>query len=307
MKKLIVGTRGSKLARTQSQWIAERLRAAHPNLTIETRVIHTSGDRNQSVPLPAIGRKGLFTQELDHGILQGTIDCAVHSMKDLPAEMTPGIAILVVPQRELPNDALLSRTDVPFEELPSGAKVGSSSVRRIAQLKHLRSDLNFVDIRGNVDTRIRKLDEGQYDAIILAAAGLRRLGMAERITEIFEPEVLLPAVGQGALAVTGRTDDQQIREALQPLLHQEASWATSAERAFLAALGGSCLVPIAAYGCIDGANLRLRGLVARPDGTEIIRDEISGPKDQHETIGRQLAERLLARGSRSILDSLKPE
>lgn len=307
MKKLIIGTRGSKLARTQSEWVAERLRAANPNLTIETKVIRTSGDRNQSAPLPAIGGKGLFTQELDHGILQGTIDCAVHSMKDLPTEMTPGISILAVPQREVPNDALLSRADVPFEELPSGAKVGSGSVRRISQLKRLRSDLDFVDIRGNVDTRIRKLDEGQYDAIILAAAGLRRLGMAERISELFEPEVLLPAVGQGALAVTGRTDDQQIREALQPLLHHEASWATSAERAFLGALGGGCHVPIAAYGCIDGANLHLRGLVARPDGTEIIRDEISGPKDQHETLGRQLAERLLGRGARTILDALKSE
>ena len=304
MKRLTIGTRGSKLARTQTQWVADQLRESPARLAVEVKVIRTTGDRNKSSPLPAIGGKGLFTEELDQALLEGKIDCAVHSMKDLPTELPAGISILVVPKREQPHDALLSRKHIRFLELPAGAKIGTGSIRRVAQLKRLRDDLQYSDIRGNVDTRIKKLVQGLYDAIVLAAAGLRRLGLEKRITELFEPRVLMPAVGQGALAVTGRADDKHTTKILSPILDINARRAVAAERAFLAALGGGCHVPIAAHAQVKGTELYIEGLVVAPAGTTRVRDRITGPAKDAESLGERLGDRLLELGAGSILGSL---
>ena len=304
MKRLVIGTRGSKLARTQTEWVADRLRKAHKTLAIEIKVVRTTGDRDQSTPLPAIGSKGLFTQELDQELLDGKIDCAVHSMKDLPTDLPDGITILAVPDREQPHDVLISREGLRFLELPRGATVGTGSIRRRAQLRCIRDDLEYADIRGNVDTRITKLTHGDYQAIILAAAGLRRLGLEEQITEMFEPSVVLPAVGQGALAITGRKDDKTTRDTLRPIGDLNTRRSVTSERAFLSVLGGGCHVPIAAHARVTGRQLQLEGLVIAPDGTARVRDRITGPAKDAAMLGVQLGERLLKLGAGSILQSL---
>ena len=304
MKRLVIGTRGSKLARTQTEWVADRLRKAHKTLAIEIKVVRTTGDRDQSTPLPAIGSKGLFTQELDQELLDGKIDCAVHSMKDLPTDLPDGITILAVPDREQPHDVLISREGLRFLELPRGATVGTGSIRRRAQLRCIRDDLEYADIRGNVDTRITKLTHGDYQAIILAAAGLRRLGLEEQITEMFEPSVVLPAVGQGALAITGRKGDKTTRDTLRPIGDLNTRRSVTSERAFLSVLGGGCHVPIAAHARVTGRQLQLEGLVIAPDGTARVRDRITGPAKDAAMLGVQLGERLLKLGAGSILQSL---
>lgn len=304
MKRLIIGTRGSKLACTQTQWVADQLKNSHARLSLEIKVIQTAGDRDQIAPLPAIGGKGLFTQELDQQLIDGEIDCAVHSMKDLPTELPEGIAILAVPEREKPHDALLSRENVRFLELPRGAKVGTGSVRRMAQLLRIRRDLEYADIRGNVDTRVNKLAQGLYDAVILAAAGLRRLGLEDHITELFAPNVVLPAVGQGALAVTGRKDDKKTRMLVRAVTDLNTRRAVSAERALLATLGGGCHVPIAAHGQVKGREMHLEGLVVTPDGKTRVRDHITGPAKDAQALGTQLGERLLQLGAAPILEAL---
>ena len=304
MKPLIIGTRGSKLARTQTQWVADQLKKSHARLSVEIKVIQTAGDRDQTAPLTAIGGKGLFTQELDQQLIDGEIDCAVHSMKDLPTELPEGIAILAVPKREQPHDALISRENVRFLELPPGATVGTGSIRRLAQLLRIRGDLKYEDIRGNVDTRIKKLAQGLYDAVILAAAGLRRLGMDDQITELFAPNVVLPAVGQGALAVTGRQDDQTTRTVVRAITHLNTRRAVLAERALLSELGGGCHVPIAAHGQVTGRQIHLEGLVVAPDGKTSVRDSITGSAKDAEALGTQLGKRLLQLGAGPILEAL---
>ncbi|MCH8854250.1 MAG: hydroxymethylbilane synthase [Planctomycetes bacterium] len=304
MKPLIIGTRGSKLARTQTQWVADQLKKSHARLSVEIKVIQTAGDRDQTAPLTAIGGKGLFTQELDQQLIDGEIDCAVHSMKDLPTELPEGIAILAVPKREQPHDALISRENVRFLELPPGATVGTGSIRRLAQLLRIRGDLKYEDIRGNVDTRIKKLAQGLYDAVILAAAGLRRLGMDDQITELFAPNVVLPAVGQGALAVTGREDDQTTRTLVRAITHLNTRRAVLAERALLSELGGGCHVPIAAHGQVTGRQIHLEGLVVAPDGKTSVRDSITGSAKDAEALGTQLGKRLLQLGAGPILEAL---
>ncbi len=304
MKPLIIGTRGSKLARTQTQWVADQLKKSHARLSVEIKVIQTAGDRDQTAPLAAIGGKGLFTQELDQQLLDGEIDCAVHSMKDLPTELPEAIAILAVPKREQPHDALISRENVRFLELPPGATVGTGSVRRLAQLLRIRGDLKYEDIRGNVDTRIKKLGQGLYDAVILAAAGLRRLGLDDQITELFAPNIVLPAVGQGALAVTGREDDKTTRTVVRAITDLNARRAVLAERALLSELGGGCHVPIAAHGQVKGRELHLEGLVVAPDGKTSVRDRITGPAKDAEALGTQLGQRLLQLGAGPILEAL---
>ena len=304
MKPLIIGTRGSKLARTQTQWVADQLKKSHARLSVEIKVIQTAGDRDQIAPLPAIGGKGLFTQELDQQLIDGEIDCAVHSMKDLPTELPEGIAILAVPKREQPHDALISRENVRFLELPPEAIVGTGSIRRLAQLLRIRRDLKYEDIRGNVDTRIKKLAQGLYDAVILAAAGLRRLGMDDQITELFAPNVVLPAVGQGALAVTGRQDDQTTRTLVRAITHLNTRRAVLAERALLSELGGGCHVPIAAHGQVTGRQIHLEGLVVAPDGKTSVRDRITGSAKDAKALGTQLGQRLLQLGAGPILEAL---
>jgi hydroxymethylbilane synthase len=301
---IVLGTRGSKLAVQQSEWVQARLKELAPEVTVTLRRIHTSGDKILDVPLAKIGGKGLFVKEIEEALLAGEIDLAVHSMKDVPTQLPQGLAILCVPQRDDPRDVLISRTGCVFKDLPRGAKVGTSSLRRQAQFLHARPDLKIEMLRGNLDTRLRKLREGQYDAIVLAAAGLRRLGWTHEITEYLDPHISLPAIGQGALGIEGRHDDGFIRSLLGRLEDASTRVAVLAERALLDRLQGGCQVPIAAYATVNGTHVQLEGLVASVDGKDMIRDVVEGATEQASELGRQLAERLLARGGDKILKAI---
>jgi hydroxymethylbilane synthase len=268
------------------------------------RKIHTSGDKILDVPLAQIGGKGLFIKEIEEALLSGEIDLAVHSMKDMPTELPEGLAILCVPPREDPRDALISRDGRLFMDLPCGARIGTSSLRRQSQLLHARPDITIAMLRGNLDTRLMKLREGQFDAIVLAAAGLRRLAWAHEITEYLAPQISLPAIGQGALGIEGRRDDLFIRSLLSGLDHAPSKTAVFAERALLHRLQGGCQVPIAAHATVVGTGVRLEGLVSSVDGKELIRDTVEGTIEDPESIGIQLAERLLARGGDRILQAI---
>ncbi|MDP1770004.1 MAG: hydroxymethylbilane synthase [Nitrospirota bacterium] len=298
---IVLGTRGSKLAVHQSEWVQAQLHALAPHVTVTLRRIQTSGDRILDVPLAQIGGKGLFVKEIEEALLSGEIDLAVHSMKDVPTELPDGLEILCVPPREDPRDALISRDGKSFLDLPLGARIGTSSLRRQSQLLHARPDLTIAMLRGNLDTRLKKLHEGQFDAIVLAAAGLRRLAWAHEITEYLAPQISLPAIGQGALGIEGRRDDAFIRSLLSGLDHAPSKIAVLAERALLHRLQGGCQVPIAAHATLTGAKVRLEGVVASVDGKELIRDSVEGTIEDPESIGVQLAERLLARGGERIL------
>jgi hydroxymethylbilane synthase len=298
---VIVGTRGSALALAQTQEVLKQLKACHPTVDFVTKVIKTSGDRGQ------IREIGAFVKELEEALQRGEIDLAVHSLKDLPTQLSEGLVIAAVPERADPRDVLISRDGLTLKALPQGARMGTGSPRRIAQLLALRSDLEIVPIRGNVDTRLRKLEAGEVDALVLAAAGLERLGRADHIVEVLSPEVMLPAVGQGALALEVRADDEFALELLQPFDHPETRAAVTAERAFLGALGGGCRVPIAAYGRIESKQLVLDGLVASPDGRKVLKDRLSGSPDEAEMLGRELAERLLAAGAAELLATKQTE
>ncbi len=265
------------------------------------RKIQTSGDKILDVPLAKIGGKGLFVKEIEEALLAGEIDLAVHSMKDVPAEMPAGLDIVCVPSREDARDALISRDGRRFKDLPPGAVIGTASLRRQAQLLSLRPDLRISMLRGNLDTRLRKLKEGDFDAIVLAAAGLHRLAWAGEITEYLDPIVSLPAIGQGALGIQGRGDDSFVRSILEPLNDPVTRTAVTAERAFLHRLEGGCQVPIAAHATVSDGQVRLDGLVASVDGKTIIRDQIQGTNENAFAIGIQLAERLLERGGDRIL------
>ncbi|HEY0765736.1 MAG TPA: hydroxymethylbilane synthase [Pyrinomonadaceae bacterium] len=305
-RALVIGSRGSKLALWQADQARQRLLELNPQIDVRVEIIKTTGDV-KSDPLSVIGGKGVFTKELEDALLDGRIDIAVHSLKDLPTVLPEGLSINAICKREDARDALVLRSGVPGSSLaglPTGAIVGTSSQRRLAQLKALRGDVIVKDLRGNVDTRIRKLDEGQYDAVILATAGLVRLGLQDRISARIALNEMLPAVGQGAVAIETRSDNQFAVEATRKLDHQETRLACLAERAFLRSLGGGCQFPIAAHAIVDGDSLNLDGLVAKPDGSEILRDSLSGAVVDAESIGSQLAEHLLQQGARSLLNVL---
>jgi len=303
---LVIGSRGSKLALWQSQHAKARLEFINPGIDIRIDVIKTTGDVKND-PLTVIGGKGVFTKELEDALLDGRIDIAVHSLKDLPTVLPNDLTIAAICEREDPRDALvlnktLSDADASLRNLPLRAVVGTSSQRRLAQLKALRQDVIIKDLRGNVDTRLRKLDEGQYDALILASAGLRRLGLADRISAAISTEDMLPAVGQGAVAIETRADNTGALEALAKLNHRETRIACEAERALLRELGGGCQLPIAAHAVVCGSEVRIEGLVAHPAGTKVLRDHISGPIDKTEQLGAELAKKLIDRGANSLLE-----
>jgi len=301
---VVLGTRGSKLAVHQSEWVQARLKELAPHVTVTLRRIQTSGDKILDVPLAKIGGKGLFVKEIEEALLSGEIDLAVHSMKDVPTELPEGLDLLCIPFREDPRDALISRDGRMFKDLPHGARVGTSSLRRQSQLLQARPDLSISMLRGNLDTRLKKLREGQFDAIVLAAAGLRRLGWEREITEYLAPEISLPAIGQGALGIEGRGDDQFLRSLLSGLEHAPTRTMVLAERALLHRLQGGCQVPIAAHATLNGSDVTLEGLVASVDGKEIIRDTVRGTVADPESMGIELAERLLARGGDKILQAI---
>ncbi|MCI0475070.1 MAG: hydroxymethylbilane synthase [Anaerolineales bacterium] len=330
MPQLIIGTRASKLALWQTNWVAQKLAALDPEIEFVVQTITTKGDTQTETPLPQIGDKGLFTREIETALIAGEIHCAVHSLKDLPTDpaviaksgvtkqspirnleiasshkprlaMTNGLTLAAITEREDARDVLISRLNLGLDHLPKNARVGTSSLRRAAQLRAYRRDLQIVNLRGNVDTRLRKSASEEYDAIVLAAAGIVRLGFADRITEFLPLDVMLPAPGQGALAVQTRADNAATLQLLAPLDHTPTRAATTAERAFLRALGGGCQVPIAAYAETRDGVLHLRGLIASVDGTRVVRGEISGNTSQPEQIGAELANRLLIAGGGEIL------
>jgi hydroxymethylbilane synthase len=307
--RLVIGSRGSKLALVQAQIVKTQLELLNPSLEVRIEIIKTSGDVKTD-PLSVIGGKGVFTKELEDALLDDRIDIAVHSLKDLPTVIPQTLVIAAMCKREDPRDALvLSRlsglsSGAPkpsVATLPKGATIGTSSPRRLAQLKHLRNDLVFKDLRGNVDTRLRKLDEGEYDALVLACAGLRRLGREDRISAPLSTNEMLPAVGQGALAIEARAGDQDTIGLASGLDHKFTRLACTAERSLLLNLGGGCLLPIAAYAVVRDKRIRLHGLVADSLGKRTVRDHISGSLDQAEQLGSRLAERLLAKGAGELL------
>ena len=306
MEAVRIGTRGSALALWQAHQVRALLMRAWPTLVVEIEVMKTQGDVTLDSPLPQIGGKGVFTAELEAALRSGRIDLAVHSLKDLPTEDSPGLIIGAIPERGDPRDALVSRGSHTLDALPTGAAVGTSSLRRAAQLLVLRPDLRLLDIRGNVDTRIRKaLDEdGPYDAIVLALAGLERLGRAEEASQWLPLEVMLPAPGQGALAVQCR-DEQASRELLAPLSHRATTLAVTAERAFLAALGGGCAVPVAAHATYSQRRLSLRGRVTSPDGSRQVDVSLSGSASLKGALalGQKLAEMALAQHADELLEA----
>ena len=302
---LTIGSRGSQLALWQANHIKSALEEA---LKAEVRieVIQTTGDKITDVPLASVGgTKALFTKEIEEALLDGRVDLAVHSMKDMPTVLPGGLIIGAVPKREDPRDALLTRSGATLDALHEGATLGTSSLRREVQMRLLRQDLRIETLRGNLDTRIRKLDEGQYDAIILAAAGLRRLGWADRITQTLEPEQMLPAVGQGALALETREDDSELLDALGFLKDAATETATKAERAFLAKVEGGCQVPMAAHAVVEDGTVNMRAIVVSLDGEQCIRDSGSGPAADAERIGTEVAARMLGNGAAEILAEIE--
>ncbi len=300
MNIIRIGTRGSALALTQTNWVKRKLEARYPELRVEVITIKTSGDRFLDTPMKAIAGKGIFVKEIEEGLLGKNIDLAVHSMKDLPAEMTPGLTIAAIPEREDARDALVSASGKTLKDLPAGARIGTGSLRRQAQILHCRSDLSLQAIRGNVDTRLRKLDAGEVDALVMAAAGLKRLGLEKRVTEYLTEEICLGAVAQGALALQTRDPDETI-DMVKVFRHAPTIAEVAAERAFLTRLGGGCQLPVAARARLDGERLELAGVIAHPDGRQLFRDETEGSAEQAEVLGTELAERLLARGADKIL------
>ncbi len=295
---LVIASRGSQLALWQAHWVEGQLTALGHEVRIE--IIKTTGDKITDVPLAKVGTKGLFTKEIEEALLDGRADLAVHSLKDLPTELPEGLVLAAVPEREDPRDAVVGKR---LDELAQGARVGTSSLRRSAQLRQLRPDLAIESVRGNLDTRLRKLDEGQYDAILLAAAGLKRLGWAGRIAEILETERMCSAVGQGALAIETRASGAGF-DAVRALDHAATHAAVRAERGVLASLGGGCQVPIGAHATVEGGRVRVRAIVASPDGSELIRGVAEGAIAEAEATGRGLGAELLDRGARRILDQV---
>ena len=316
LRPLVIGTRGSRLAVWQAEHVASRLQAAFPTLTLRLERIRTTGDKILDVPLAQVGGKALFVKEIEEALLAGRVDLAVHSMKDLPTDLPPGLTIAAIPRREDAADILISRTGARLAELSRGARLGTSSLRRQAQLLHIRPDLVIVGVRGNLDTRIRKLSSEGLDAIVLAAAGVARLGLSHLVTEVLPPEVLLPAIGQWALGIEVREPTAtshepraesraaRVAELVKALDDRETHVAVRAERAMLKRLGGGCQVPIAAWAIVEADAILLRGLIAATDGVTVIRGEARGTVGEPETVGRDLAEDLLERGGQAILGAI---
>jgi hydroxymethylbilane synthase len=302
--ELNIGTRGSQLALFQANWVKDQLAQAHPDLRITLIKIKTTGDKIQDAPLAKIGGKGLFVKEIEEALLQKKIDLAVHSIKDVPTEFPKGLHLSVITKREDPRDVLISKDGKTLKDLPQHAKIGTSSLRRQAQLLHFRSDVELIPLRGNLDTRLKKLKTMNLDAIILALAGVKRLGFEERITEIIPPEISLPAIGQGALGIETRMDDKDVEGQIRFLNNQDSSIAITAERAFLKKLEGGCQVPIAAFARIFGATLHIDGLIGTIDGKRLIRHHSEGPIEEAESLGVELAEILLGKGAKEILDEV---
>ena len=297
-----IGTRGSQLALFQANWVKERLLQTHPDLQVTLVKIKTTGDRIQDAPLAKIGGKGLFVKEIEEALIQKRIDLAVHSIKDVPTELPTSLHLSLVTKREDPRDVFISKNGSLMKDLPRGAKIGTSSLRRQSQLLHFRSDFEIIPLRGNLDTRLKKLKTTNLDGIVLALAGVKRLGLEEKITEIIPTEISLPAIGQGALGIETREDDKEVEEQIR-FLNDKESWITvSSERAFLKRLGGGCQVPIAAFARAFGTTLQIDGLVGTIDGKRLIRHRIVGPIEKAESFGIELAEILLGKGAKEILD-----
>ncbi|MBW9266845.1 MAG: hydroxymethylbilane synthase [Candidatus Thiodiazotropha sp. (ex. Lucinisca nassula)] len=301
---ITIATRKSPLAMWQAEHVAAELKRVHPDIRVELMGMTTQGDKILDTPLAKIGGKGLFIKELEQGLISGEADIAVHSMKDVPVELPPGLHLPVIMQREDPRDAFVSNRYQSIDQLPQGACVGTSSLRRQCQLAEVRPDLVINSLRGNVNTRLRKLDDGEYDAIILAAAGLKRLGFEDRITALIGPEQSLPAIGQGAVGIECRVDDPRVNDLITQLHHAETAYCVGAERAMNQRLNGGCQVPIAGYAMLESGNLWLRGLVGEPDGSRIIRGEVEGKTQEARAMGEGLADRLLEWGADGILKAL---
>ncbi|RTZ20532.1 hydroxymethylbilane synthase [Vibrio penaeicida] len=299
-----IATRKSPLALWQAHFVKDSLQAAHPGLDVELVTMVTKGDIILDTPLAKVGGKGLFVKELEVAMLEGRADLAVHSMKDVPVDFPEGLGLVTICEREDPRDAFVSNTFASIDDLPQGAVVGTCSLRRQCQLKEYRPDLHIKELRGNVGTRLGKLDAGEYDAIILAAAGLKRLKLEERIRSVIEPEQSLPAVGQGAVGIECRLDDDHLIKLLEPLNHPETANRVAAERAMNLTLEGGCQVPIGSYSLINGDEIWLRALVGEPDGSKVVRGEIKGPVVKAHELGVTLANQLLDQGAKDILERL---
>jgi len=303
--KVVIGSRGSALALWQANWAKRKLASAYPDLRVEIEVIKTEGDRLSETPVSQIGGKEVWTKEIEYALLSGRIDLAVHSLKDLPTRLPEGLVLGAVSAREDVRDVLVSKNDRVFRDLPEGATVATGSLRRQAQLKHVRPDLNFVAIRGNVDTRVKKLETENLDGIILAAAGLKRLGLGDRIADFIDPDICLPAPGQAALGIEIREGDNRITDLVGVLNSAETQQAVTAERAMLAALGGDCRVPIGGYAVFEAASIEvllLSGVVATPDGRQVISERAEGQVSSAEQLGMRVAKGLLKQGAEEILD-----
>lgn len=304
MKTLKIATRQSPLALWQAEHIRARLEAMHADLTVELVTFVTQGDKILDTPLAKIGGKGLFVKELEAALMDGRADLAVHSMKDVPMALPEGLSLAVICEREDPLDAFVSNHYASFADLPQGAKVGTSSLRRKCQILKARPDIEIIDLRGNVGTRLSKLDDGQYDAIILASAGLKRLGLEQRIRHTIQPDLSLPAVGQGALGLECRSQDQAVLDLILPLMHAETNICVRAERAFNAYLEGGCQVPIAGYATLQNGQLQIEGRVGSVDGQTILKAVQYGAPEQAEMLGEELAKALLAQGAGELLKAL---
>ena len=304
-RKIVIATRGSKLALWQAEWITSLLLEINPDFDIALNKIKTTGDKILDVPLAQVGGKGLFVKEIEEAMLRGEADLAVHSMKDVPTDLPKGLHLSAITKREDPRDAFIAGKGIKsFNDLPRGAHIGTSSLRRICQLLHLRPDLHITQLRGNVDTRLRKVAQGEFDAIILATAGVKRLGFADRITERLPVEISLPAIGQGAVGIECRVDDEFINSLLKKLNHEETSLCVKAERALLKKLEGGCQVPIAAYAKLTDGRIVIEGLVGSLDGKTLIKETLAGAPEKAESLGTALAEKLLLQGAREILDEV---
>jgi hydroxymethylbilane synthase len=300
--RIKIGSRGSDLALTQANLVADKIRKEAPDANIEICVIKTSGDIMQDISLLKIGGKGVFVKEIEDALLEGVVDLAVHSMKDVPTQTPPGLVFAAVLTREDVRDVLVSKGSRKIEQMRRGAKIGTGSMRRSSQLLAMLPDLEIVSLRGNLETRLKKIDTENLDGVIVAAAGLKRMGLTDKITQYLPVELMLPAVGQGALGVEIRADDDRLRELLTTINHVQTQTGITAERAFLRHLGGGCLLPIAALGTLAGEKLALEGLVAAPRGVEVIRDKVHGSATEAEELGKKLAEVILERGGKRLLN-----
>jgi hydroxymethylbilane synthase len=307
MNKIVIGSRGSPLALWQANWVKDLLQENHSGLAVDIKIIKTSGDKIQDVPLAKIGGKGLFVKEIEEGLIKSEVDFAVHSMKDMPIIFPINLCIACVTKRENPFDALVSRNDIKLDDLPKGAKIGTGSLRRMSQLLYYRPDLELVPLRGNLETRLKKLETEGLDAIILAAAGLIRLGWSDRITEIIPPEILLPAMGQGAVGIETRKNDVDNQILLADLDDEETHYALDAERALVSQLEGGCNVPIGSYATLNGDQITLTGLVASLDGKTMYKKELTDLKTNAVALGRKMGEELIEMGADRIMQEIKSE